>query len=79
MLKGGTSLDVDAQHKMIGEDRVFLDPFSDTPLKVYDIPRDSILKLNSPKWKPRLHLTKQEREIVDSDSTVLLLGRSGTG
>jgi len=79
MLSGSSEMEVDAQHKTIGSDRVFLDPFSDTPLKVYAIPRDEILKLASPKWTPRLHLTKQEKEIVATDGTVLLLGRSGTG
>ena len=75
VLKGVTEMDVDPTQKTIGEDRIFLDPFSDTPLKVYDVPKDSIMKLSSPKWKPRLHLTKQEREIVSTDGTVLLLGR----
>ena len=79
LLSGKTEMCVDAHTKTIGDDRVFLDPFSDTPLKVYDIPREEILKLVSPKWKPRLHLTRQEREIVQTEGTVLLLGRSGTG
>jgi tetratricopeptide (TPR) repeat protein len=56
-----------------------LDPRSDTPLKVYNIPRDQIKKLESDNWKPRLHLTKEEKSIVETDGTVLLLGRSGTG
>ena len=79
LLSGHTEMSIDAHNKTIGDDRVFLDPFSDTPLKVYDIPREEILKLVSPKWKPRLHLTRQEREIVQTEGTVLLLGRSGTG
>lgn len=79
LLSGSSEMDVDAHQKTIGSDRIFLDPFSDTPLKVYEIPRDEILKLASPKWTPRLHLTKQEKEIVATDGTILLLGRSGTG
>ena len=79
LLSGTSEMKVDAQQKTIGTDRIFLDPFSDTPLKVYDIPREEITKLESPKWTPRLHLTKQECEIVQTEGTVLLLGRSGTG
>ena len=79
LLSGTSEMKVDAQQKTIGTDRIFLDPFSDTPLKVYDIPREEITKLESPKWTPRLHLTKQECEIVQTEGTVLLLGRSGPG
>ena len=75
VLKGGTEMAINAQQKTIGEDRIFLDPFLNSPMKVYDLPKDSIMKLSSPKWRPRLHLTKQEREIVNTDGTVLLLGR----
>ena len=40
---------------------------------------DEFEKLNDPTWKPRLHLTTRERQVVETSGTVLLLGRSGTG
>ena len=30
-------------------------------------------------WTPKLHLTDEERDIVEAEGTVLVLGRSGTG
>jgi AAA domain len=60
-------------------DFLMLDPFSDTPLKLYEVHYDEIWKLKDASWKPRLHLTTNEREIVETSGTVLLLGRSGTG
>lgn len=79
LLEDSTSDGVDGQKQKIGSDKVFLDPFSDTPLKIYALPRDEIKKLDSSQWKPRLHLTKQVKSIVEMQGTVLLLGRSGTG
>ena len=30
-------------------------------------------------WTPQMHLTREEKEVVEAKGTVLLLGRSGTG
>lgn len=64
-----------------GEDRIYLDPLSDTPLKLHRVDRDEIPKLMAAGsgWKPPLYLTRQERQIVEQNGTTLLLGRSGTG
>jgi hypothetical protein len=56
---------------------VKLDPIGNVPLKVYDIQNvDDIVADN---WAPRMHLTREERDVVEAKGTVLLLGRSGTG
>jgi hypothetical protein len=57
---------------------VLLDPESDTPLKLYLLRYDDISRLGS-SWQPPLYLTAEERLIVETEGTVLLLGRSGTG
>jgi len=49
------------------------------PLKVYDIGTAEIDNIAKKDWTPKLHLTKEEREVVEIRGTVLLLGRSGTG
>lgn len=59
--------------------RVQLDCFGNTPLKVYDIYSQHIEDIASPDWIPKLHLTEEERGVVEAKGTVLLLGRSGTG
>jgi len=56
-----------------------LDPFGNTPMKVFEVSVDSIDEMASESWVPRLRLTKEERDIVETRGTVLLLGRSGTG
>ena len=61
------------------DDVVILDPLGNVPLKVYEVHRDEMVKDVASTWVPRLHLTKEEREIVETKGTVLLLGRSGTG
>lgn len=57
---------------------VFLDPLGNVPLKVYSISTDEIDDISEVDWNPILHLTDQERDVVESRGTVLLLGRSGT-
>lgn len=58
---------------------VLLDVFGNVPLKLYDVTLHSIddIELNS--WSPSLHLTDEERDVVEAEGTVLVLGRSGTG
>jgi len=58
---------------------IFLDPLGNVPLKVYDVNTDEIDSIASNDWTPALHLTDEERIVVETLGTVLLLGRSGTG
>ena len=64
---------------MIDSSEIFLDPIRDVPLKLHQVPRSDIRKLQSASWVPALRLTPEERVCVEKDGTVLLLGRSGTG
>jgi hypothetical protein len=61
------------------EHEIFLDPLGNVPLKVYDVNTDDIDKIAAKDWTPSLHLTAEERDVVETLGTVLLLGRSGTG
>ena len=61
------------------EDEIFLDPLGNVPLKVYDISINDIEDIKKRDWTPALHLTEEERKVVETEGTVLLLGRSGTG
>ena len=58
---------------------VLIDIFGNTPLKIYDVNFNAINEITNDSWSPRLHLTDEERDIVEADGTVLVLGRSGTG
>ena len=58
---------------------VLIDIFGNTPLKIYDVNFSAINEITKDSWTPRLHLTEEERDIVEADGTVLVLGRSGTG
>ena len=58
---------------------VLLDIFGNVPLKVYDVSFSNINEITRDSWSPQLHLTDEERDIVEADGTVLVLGRSGTG
>ena len=58
---------------------VLLDVFGNVPLKLYDMSFHSIDDVTMDSWTPKLHLTDEEREVVEADGTVLVLGRSGTG
>jgi hypothetical protein len=60
-------------------EHILLDPFGNTPLKLYAVHREDIRRLDDTAWKPPLHLTTREREIVETSGTVLVFGRSGTG
>lgn len=63
----------------LSSDFIMLDPKGHTPLKLYNVPSQDLSKLLNSKWEPLLHLTKAERDIVETVGTVLVLGRSGTG
>lgn len=58
---------------------VLLDMFGNVPLKLYDMTFQSIDDMTMESWTPKLHLTDEEREVVEANGTVLVLGRSGTG
>jgi hypothetical protein len=79
--KDGTDTDntiLDHQKKTL-----VLDPLGNVPLKVYEIGKTScdedMEKILKETWMPKLYLTTQERNVVQTEGTVLLLGRSGTG
>jgi hypothetical protein len=59
--------------------KVFLDPLGNVPLKIYDIDINAIDEISLANWTPTLYLTAEERDVVEMQGTVLLLGRSGTG
>ena len=46
--------------------RILLDPKGDIPLKLYQLVTDEIDKLNVRSWRPRLHLTPKENQIVET-------------
>jgi hypothetical protein len=58
---------------------VKLDPIGNTPLKLYDVAFDNVQSIVDDSWSPQMHLTPEERNVVEAKGTVLLLGRSGTG
>lgn len=58
---------------------VLLDALGNVPLKLYDVAFDNIDSIVKKSWTPQMHLTEEERKVVEAKGTVLLLGRSGTG
>lgn len=56
-----------------------LDPYGNVPLKLYDVSFDNVNDIVDESWTPQMHLTEEERVVVETKGTVLLLGRSGTG
>lgn len=69
----------DATAMKLDPDTVLLDPMSNCPLKLHQMRHFEIQRLATREWQPPLRLTGLEREIVERQGTVLLLGRSGTG
>jgi ABC-type dipeptide/oligopeptide/nickel transport system ATPase subunit len=59
--------------------KVYLDPKHHVPLKLYDVGAEEVERLRADDWRPSLYLTPREREIVETQGTVCVLGRSGTG
>ena len=57
-------------------DNILLD-VGNAPLKVYDLNFNALDDVTKESWTPQLHLTEEERSVVEADGTVLLLGRSG--
>ncbi len=64
---------------ILGNDTILLDPNGNTPLKIHELPPAELDKLNIKNWDPPFRLTNDERKIVQTPGTVLVLGRSGTG
>jgi len=67
-------------HRFENENEVVLDPLGNVPLKIYEIRCDELEEaIVDDAWVPRLYLSKEEQNVVETKDTVLLLGRSGTG
>ena len=73
------SENVESGVMMLDEETVLLDPQSNKPLKIYQLPRTDLSLMDSAEWAPALRMTGMERRIVERRGTVLVLGRSGTG
>ncbi|KAL7543061.1 hypothetical protein ACHAXR_012566 [Thalassiosira sp. AJA248-18] len=58
---------------------VLLDVAGNVPMKLYGVHLNSINEIAMKSWTPMLHLTDEERGVVEAEGTVLVLGRSGTG
>lgn len=61
------------------ENQIVLNPFGNTPMKVYEVSLTDVGEVAGGSWVPKLKLTDEERDVVETRGTVLLLGRSGTG
>jgi len=68
-----------ADAMVLGDDTILLDPLANTPLKIHQLSSTEIDKLELEKWTPPFRLTTEEKEIIQTPGTVLVLGRSGTG
>lgn len=64
---------------ILENDTILLDPMANVPLKIHQLPSTDLDKLKMEKWKPPFRLTTDEKKIVQTPGTVLVLGRSGTG
>lgn len=69
----------DLAHQSTQKDEILLDVFGNIPLKLYEVKFHSIQDIKKDSWTPKLHLTEEERDVVEAEGTVLVLGRSGTG
>lgn len=58
---------------------VLLDVCGNVPLKCYDVMQQNISDISLESWTPKLHLSEEERDVVEQLGTILVLGRSGTG
>jgi len=69
-----------AAQKADARQGILLDPSGNVPLKLYEVSYDSLDDIqNKADWNPQMHLTNEEKEVVEAKGTILLLGRSGTG
>lgn len=65
----------DDQDSLFETGTVLLDPTRHVPLRLYEVPNDEFERLESTGWRPPLHLTPREKEIVETQGTVCILGR----
>ena len=65
------------QPKQASDSRKILLDIGNAPLKVYDIDFHAIDDMTKSSWAPQMHLTEEEKSVVEAKGTVLLLGRSG--
>lgn len=68
-------LDADTSAQVAAKREVLLDALGNVPLKLYDVSFDSIDDIAGASWTPQMHLTDEERKVVEAKGTVLLLGR----
>ena len=59
------------------ESKEILLDIGNAPLKVYDVNFYELDDITKASWTPQLHLTDEEKKVVEANGTVLLLGRSG--
>jgi len=65
---------------IVTQQKVHLDPRSNSPLKLFEVALNEIEHVvTDENWRPQLYLTDEERCIVQTKGSVLVLGRSGTG
>jgi len=74
-----TNADEAGSAMILDNDTILLDPTANTPLKIHQLPSSDIDKLELEAWTPPFRLTNDEKKIVQTKGTVLVLGRSGTG
>ncbi|KAL9182922.1 hypothetical protein ACHAXT_004201 [Thalassiosira profunda] len=74
-----SELDGNSASRPAATREILLDALGNVPLKLYDVNFDSIEDVANASWAPPMHLTEEERKVVETKGTVLLLGRSGTG
>ena len=67
---------IDQSDQTRESDKILLD-VGNAPLKVYDISFHELDDITKASWTPHLHLTDEEKNVVEANGTVLLLGRSG--
>mmetsp|Transcript_31441 Transcript_31441/g.75852 ORF Transcript_31441/g.75852 Transcript_31441/m.75852 type:complete len:2512 (-) Transcript_31441:67-7602(-) len=80
LVRAETSNDASEKDDMTCSSRIVLDPMGNVPMKVFEFGGiDEIGQVAQDNWTPRLKLTDEERGVVETTGTVLLLGRSGTG
>ena len=54
---------------------VLIDPASNGILKMFDVKKNELNLLGTQEWKPPLHLTRRETELVNMNGVVVILGR----
>lgn len=64
-----------AAQKADARQGILLDPSGNVPLKLYEVSYESLDDIqNKADWNPQMHLTNEEKEVVEAKGTILLLG-----